>query len=146
MPEGLGENVEKPTETDVINVYQRLLWSPQNSSTTKQFTLMSLTKLSTRFKSVNDKIMSIINSFSSSLHIELQQRGVEFSQLFGKYAHMREALLERMPPMEIVRANPDDQQLNYEIEDVDSQQNDSPVHQTDSVSIKDILYKLRSNF
>lgn len=46
---------------------------------------------------------------------------------------MREALLERMPPMEIVRQNTDDPQPNYEIEDID-QQNDSPVHQTDSVS------------
>lgn len=32
--------------------------------------------------------------------MELQQRGVEFTQLFGKYSHMRSALLERMPPME----------------------------------------------
>jgi hypothetical protein len=39
------------------------------------------------------------------LHIELQQRGVEFSQLFRKYEHMRPALLERMPPMETARPN-----------------------------------------
>lgn len=40
-----------PTEEDVIDVYQRLLWSPQNTVTTKQYALLSLTKLSTRFSS-----------------------------------------------------------------------------------------------
>jgi hypothetical protein len=49
------------------------------------------------------KIRQIIDTFGSHLHIELQQRGVEFSQLFRKYEHMRPALLERMPPMETAR-------------------------------------------
>lgn len=38
-----------PTEEEVIDLYQKLLWSPQNTVTTKQYALMSLTKLSTRF-------------------------------------------------------------------------------------------------
>lgn len=38
------------TEDDVIDVYQKLLWSQQNTVTTKQYTLLSLTKLSTRFR------------------------------------------------------------------------------------------------
>lgn len=46
---------------------------------------------------------------------------------------MREALLERMPPMEVIRQNSDDSPLSYDIEESE-QQNDSPVHQTDSVS------------
>lgn len=46
-------DAERPTEEDIIEVYQRLLWSPQNTSTTKQFALMSLTKLSTRFSHTN---------------------------------------------------------------------------------------------
>ena len=32
--------------------------------------------------------------------MELQQRGVEFSQLFTRHDALRPALLERMPPME----------------------------------------------
>lgn len=44
-----GLDVVPPTEQQVIDVYQRLLWSPQNTPTTKQYTLMSITKLSTRF-------------------------------------------------------------------------------------------------
>lgn len=42
-------NGKPPTEDDVIDLYQKLLWSPQNTVTTKQYALMSLTKLSTRF-------------------------------------------------------------------------------------------------
>ncbi|XP_043282180.1 AP-1 complex subunit gamma-1 isoform X3 [Venturia canescens] len=91
------------TEDDVIDVYQRLLWNPQNTVVTKQYTLLSLTKLSTRFQRGNEKIRQIIDTFGSNLHIELQQRGIEFSQLFRKYDHLRPALLERMPPMETAR-------------------------------------------
>ncbi|XP_033226328.1 AP-1 complex subunit gamma-1 isoform X3 [Belonocnema kinseyi] len=91
------------TEDEVIDVYQRLLWSQQNTVITKQYTLLSLTKLSTRFQKGNEKIRHIIDTFGSNLHIELQQRGIEFSQLFKKYDHLRPALLERMPPMETAR-------------------------------------------
>lgn len=47
-------NLQPPTEEDVIDVYQRLLWTPQNSATTKQYALMSLTKLSTRFNNTTE--------------------------------------------------------------------------------------------
>lgn len=42
-----------PSEEQVIELYQKLLWSPQNSTITKQYALMSLTKLSTRFTQTN---------------------------------------------------------------------------------------------
>ncbi|XP_025828946.1 AP-1 complex subunit gamma-1 isoform X2 [Agrilus planipennis] len=134
-----GMNFERPTEEDVINCYQRILWSPQNSSTTKQYTLMSLTKLSTRFTQTNNKIQQIISSFCSSLHIELQQRGVEFSQLFGKYNHLRSALLERMPPMEVVRQN--DVQTNGDMDETEDKTSESsPQHYTsESNALLDLL-------
>ncbi|KAJ4431745.1 hypothetical protein ANN_20349 [Periplaneta americana] len=69
------------------------------------------------------KIRQIIDTFGSHLHIELQQRGVEFSQLFRKYEHLRPALLERMPPMETARpagaGNPS-AMTNGETEDMDA--------------------------
>ncbi|XP_018301037.1 AP-1 complex subunit gamma-1 isoform X2 [Mycetomoellerius zeteki] len=100
------EDAETPinlTEDEIIDVYQRLLWNLQNTVITKQYTLLSLTKLSTRFQKGHEKICQIIDTFGSNLHIELQQRGIEFSQLFRKYDHLRPALLERMPPMETAR-------------------------------------------
>ena len=67
---------------------------------TKQYALMSVTKLSTRFPNATPKIQEIIDAFSCHMEIDLQQRGVEFSQLFTKHQGMRSALLEPMPPME----------------------------------------------
>ena len=62
---------------------------------------MSVSKLSTRFPGGSTpKIQEIIDAFGSHLEIDLQQRGVEFSQLFRKFDGMRAALLEPMPPME----------------------------------------------
>ncbi|XP_050305157.1 AP-1 complex subunit gamma-1 isoform X2 [Anthonomus grandis grandis] len=130
-----------PTEDEVLEIYQRLLWSQQNSITSKQYALMSLTKLSTRFNKSTDKIQQIISFFCSSLHIELQQRGVEFSQLFGKHQHLRPALLERMPPMEIIRNTDEALHTNGEIDssDINSQES-SPQHvASESNTLLDLL-------
>lgn len=79
------------------------------------------------FFCIFSKIQQIISSFCSSLHIELQQRGVEFTQLFGKYSNLRPALLERMPPMEVSRQSED--QTNGDISDGDPKSaEDSPEH------------------
>lgn len=43
-------DIPRPSEEDVIDVYERLLRTSQNTPTTKQYTLMSLMKLSTRFQ------------------------------------------------------------------------------------------------
>lgn len=48
-------------------------------------------------------IQSLIESFGSHLNVDLQQRGVEFTQLFGSHNQLRPALLEKMPPMQVSR-------------------------------------------
>lgn len=52
---------------------------------------------------VLSEIQHLIRSFGTDLNVDLQQRGVEFTQLFGSYKHLRPALLEKMPPMQIQR-------------------------------------------
>lgn len=116
-------SMERPTELAVIELLSKFLWSNQVSTISKQYALMSLTKLSTRlkhgqkwvekydlyFKSLlvpmifSSEIKDIIETFGSHLHIDLQQRGVEFLQLFGSYNHLRESILERMPAMTVNR-------------------------------------------
>jgi len=49
------------------------------------------------------EIQALITSFGSHLNVDLQQRGVEFTQLFGNYKNLRNALLEKMPAMQISR-------------------------------------------
>lgn len=69
----------------------------------------------------------------------MQQRGVEFSQLFKKYEHLRPALLERMPPMEVSRNTNDNEPpiTNGDVEEEDLSnsglEDQSPVQHQDSV-------------
>lgn len=73
------------------------------------------------------EIQQIVSLFCSSLHIELQQRGVEFTKLFGKYSNLSAALLERMPPMEVSRQ--DDVQTNGDYDQTENRNiDDSPQH------------------
>jgi AP-1 complex subunit gamma-1 len=51
------------------------------------------------------EIKDIVQTFGSHLNTDLQQRGVEFSQLFGSHNHLRESLLEKMPAMTINKMN-----------------------------------------
>ncbi|XP_055712406.1 AP-1 complex subunit gamma-1 isoform X4 [Phlebotomus papatasi] len=97
------DDVTRPMEKDIVEMYQKLLWAPQGSISSKQYTLISLAKLSTRLQAAQDEIKQIIDAFGSHLNVDLQQRGVEFSQLFKTHSHLRPALLEKMPPMQINR-------------------------------------------
>lgn len=51
------------------------------------------------------EIKTIIDAFGSHLNVDLQQRSVEFSQLFKEHKNIRPALLEKMPPMQISRVS-----------------------------------------
>ncbi|XP_045542739.1 AP-1 complex subunit gamma-1 [Papilio machaon] len=117
----------RPSEEYVIDIYQKLLWSTQLSITTKEYLLLSLAKLSTRFttRPSQDKIRVIIDTFGSHIHIELQQRGVELSQLYRQYAHLRPALLERMPAMEAPAGDREDSDAEGDAPA------DSPQHRAD---------------
>ncbi|KAF4530736.1 hypothetical protein B566_EDAN018418, partial [Ephemera danica] len=55
----LTDNPDLVTEEEILDGYQRILWSPQNSIVTKQYALLSLTKLSTRFKKNTARVSSI---------------------------------------------------------------------------------------
>ncbi|XP_042206051.1 AP-1 complex subunit gamma-1-like isoform X2 [Homarus americanus] len=91
-------------EAELIDVYQKILWSSQCSITTKEYALTSLMKLSARLTHEIGSIQQVVSAFGSHLNIELQQRGIEYSQLFTRHTHMRGPLLERMPPFEGTRA------------------------------------------
>lgn len=95
-------DVEIPSENELVELYQKLLWTTSVSTASKQYALVSLVKLSTRIQSKEEenRAKQIIEAFGTHLHIDLQQRGVEFSQLFREYSHLRPALLEKMPKIQ----------------------------------------------
>ncbi|RXG54776.1 AP-1 complex subunit gamma-1 [Armadillidium vulgare] len=90
----------KVSEKELIRVYHQILWSSQCSMITKEYALTSFMKLSSRVQSESNAIQQIVSSFGSHIHIELQQRGIEYNQLFLKHSNLRAPLLERMPPFE----------------------------------------------
>lgn len=96
------------SEREVVHWFQALLISANISVVTKQYALLSLTKLSTRFSSVVQDIQRTVESFGSHIDIDLQQRGVEFSQLFRSQSGLRGKLLEPMPPIEKQKSLSDD--------------------------------------
>ena len=55
-------------------------------------------KLSARFNdtTVLHRIQGLLQKFTSSMEVEIQQRAVEYSNLFS-YDNIRPAVLERMP-------------------------------------------------
>lgn len=64
------EDIRRPTEDEIVDVYERLMRTPQNTPTTKQYTLMSLTKLSTRFSNIKYvKSMTIFFWYFCYYHI-----------------------------------------------------------------------------
>ena len=88
------------TESEVVAWYKSILEASAMTIVTKQYAVMSLTKLSTRFSQVTGEIQQIIEGFGTNLDSDLQQRGVEFGQLFRSQAGMRSQLLEPMPVLE----------------------------------------------
>ena len=62
------------------------------------------------------EIKCIIDAFGSHLDIDLQQRSVEFSQLFKAHNGLRPALLEKMPPMQISRVSNQNTEFSEENE------------------------------
>ena len=49
---------------------------------------------------LRSRIEEIVTNFGTHLNVELQQRGIEYAQLFTKHIALRPAIMERIPPME----------------------------------------------
>ncbi len=68
------EALEPVSEEEVIEVYHKILFASHISVQTKQYGLMSLTKLSTRFPNATPKIQEIIDAFGS--HMQVRTKGL----------------------------------------------------------------------
>lgn len=95
------------TEDDVIEILRKGLVNNNSTVVTKEYCITALMKLSTRFHHSKENIGLILAQYACSTQAELQQRAVEYSSLFNKYDHMRAALLEQMPLMEVNRNKSD---------------------------------------
>lgn len=86
--------------------------------------------------------------FASHIHMEIQQRSSEYSQLFLKYDNLRPSLLERMPPLELTH-----NQQNRVSEIINGEQTPSPlsgdelpISETENIqdSVRSVFFKMKS--
>lgn len=86
----------KVEESDVVSVFENVLPSTLTSLSTKCYGVTALAKLATRFGAEVDRINALVRANQAHLHLELQQRSVEFSRLLD-CGDIKYGLLERMP-------------------------------------------------
>jgi AP-1 complex subunit gamma-1 len=80
-----------------------VLHTPYANAVSRQFVLAAITKISTRPKTTEvtrQRISGILESYETSTDLEIQQRAVEFSALFGQTG-IRAGVLEEMPLPEV---------------------------------------------
>ena len=96
------ELVQELRESDIVDLFTTILDSSYASHTVTEYITTSAMKLTTRLKDPPqvDRIRRLLSNRTSDLSIEIQQRAVEYGNLFA-YDDIRKGVLERMPPPEI---------------------------------------------
>ncbi|KAI9884086.1 MAG: hypothetical protein M1823_004135 [Watsoniomyces obsoletus] len=96
------ELVQEVQEHDLVDLFSTILNSSYATQTVSEYIVTALIKLTTRLNDPSqiDRIRRILQTHSTSLDVEIQQRAVEYTNLFG-YDQIRRGVLERMPPPEI---------------------------------------------
>lgn len=103
-----GEQVTEIKDSDIVDLFQLVLDSPYANTLIRQWTIMALAKLAIRFGEAStpsasvqqERIREILAGYSEATELEIQQRSVEFGQLFTK-PDVVGGVLEHMPAPEI---------------------------------------------
>ena len=96
------ELVKEVKENDIVDLFTNILNSTYATQVVTEYIITAAMKLSTRMSDAAqiDRIRRLLASRSADLNVEIQQRSVEYTNLFG-YDQIRRGLLEKMPPPEI---------------------------------------------
>lgn len=96
------ELVQAVHEDEIVDLFSRILNSSYATQIATEYIITALMKLTTRFSDPAqiERIRRILQSNSASLDVEIQQRAVEYGNLFG-YDQIRRGVLEKMPPPQI---------------------------------------------
>jgi AP-1 complex subunit gamma-1 len=94
--------VQEVKEYEIVDLFSTILNSSYATQIATEYIITSLMKLTTRFSDPAqiDRIRRILQGNSASLDVEIQQRAVEYGNLFG-YDAIRRGVLEKMPPPQI---------------------------------------------
>ena len=96
------ELVTEVKENEVVDLFNSILNSSYATQIVTEYIITSLMKLTTRFTDAGqiDRIRRLLQSNNASLDVEVQQRAVEYGNLFAHDA-IRRGVLEKMPPPQI---------------------------------------------
>ena len=96
------ELVQEVRESDIVDLFTTILNSSYSTQIVTEYIVTSAMKLTARLKDPSqvDRIRRLLSHRTSDLSIEIQQRAVEYGNLFA-YDDIRRGVLERMPPPEI---------------------------------------------
>ncbi len=96
------ELVKEVKESDIVDLYTTILNSTYANQVVTEYIITSAMKLTTRMSDPAqiDRIRRLMSQRTADLNIEIQQRAVEYGNLFG-YDDIRRGVLEKMPPPEI---------------------------------------------
>ncbi|CEL98303.1 unnamed protein product [Vitrella brassicaformis CCMP3155] len=75
--------------------------SANSALVTQEYIITTLMKLTTRFPNEVPRIRGLLEKYSASMSLEIQQRACEYEQLLGNtWDKLREGILDRMPASE----------------------------------------------
>lgn len=96
------ELVQEVKESDIVDLFTTILNSSYSTQIVTEYIITSAMKLTSRLTESGQiiRIRRLLSSRTSDLSIEIQQRAVEYGNLFA-YDEIRQGVLERMPPPEI---------------------------------------------
>lgn len=96
------ELVQEVKQSDIVDLFSTILDSNYSTQVVEEYIITSAMKLTARLTEPAQitRIRRLLSSRTSNLNIEIQQRAVEYRNLFA-YDEIRMGVLERMPPPEI---------------------------------------------
>lgn len=100
------ELVKEVKESEIIDLFQTILNSNYATQVTTEYIITALVKLSTRLSDASqiERVQRLLQYHQTSLDVEVQQRAVEYGNLFN-YDQIRRGVLEKMPPPQIKEEN-----------------------------------------
>lgn len=96
------ELVQEVKEHEIIDLFSTILNSSYATQVSTEYIVTALIKLSTRLSDASqvERVRRLILQHQTSLDVEVQQRAVEYGNLFS-YDEIRRGVLEKMPPPQI---------------------------------------------
>jgi AP-1 complex subunit gamma-1 len=88
------------TESDAVDAIEDAIAGHNSDLTTKVMAFVALLKLSSGFPSISERIKDMIVKQKGSLHLEMQQRAIEFNSIVERHKRIRSSMGERMAELD----------------------------------------------